>query len=159
MRFADSYAPGSPQRRKTRWWGKREVGHTLEFSRMAQRPPATDFSGGKASEVSFTAQRNNLTVIDVVFQFNPLSSAVALSSTLSLSRRTSGTWLGTVEVSTSSEEAVRGANRDHHTDVPSFLLPFAGTGSGPSCCRGLSVKQAHRTTLLAPSPSFPPART
>jgi len=86
----------------------------------------------------------------VVLQFDPFSSAAALSSTLSLGRRTSGTRLGMVDVSSSSEGAIRGANRGNHAHVPSFLLPLAGTGSGSPGYGGLSAEQARRTTLLAP---------
>ena len=64
--------------------------HTSEFSRIAQRPPTTDLSGGKASEDSFTARRNNLAVADVVdLQFDAFLSGVALGSTVRLGRTTS----------------------------------------------------------------------
>ena len=78
---------------------------------IAQRPPTTDLSGGKASEVSFTVRRSNLAVADTVdFQFDSLLSAAALGSTLSSGRRTSGPWSGTVEASVPTEGAIRGSN-------------------------------------------------
>ena len=41
-------------------------GHTLQLSRIKQRPPATDLSGGKASAESLTLRRSNLAVADAV---------------------------------------------------------------------------------------------
>ena len=61
-----------------------EVGHTSQFSRIKQRPPATDLSGGKASAESLTPRRSNLAeaaTVDV--QFDPLPSAAAPAPVLS----------------------------------------------------------------------------
>ena len=56
-------------------------GHTSQFSRIKQRPPATDLSGPKASEESLTPQRSNLAVaIAVDFQLDFFSLAAALGS-------------------------------------------------------------------------------
>ena len=43
-----------------------EEGHTSQFSRMKQRPPARDLSGPKASAESLTPQRSSLAVADAV---------------------------------------------------------------------------------------------
>jgi len=40
--------------------------HTSQLSRIAQSPPATDLSGGKASEDFSTVRSNNLAAEDVV---------------------------------------------------------------------------------------------
>jgi hypothetical protein len=49
----------------------KEAGHTSQFSRIKQRPPATDLRGPKASAVSLTPRRSNLAVADAVdFQFD-----------------------------------------------------------------------------------------
>jgi len=61
-----------------------EVSHTSQFSKIKQRPPATDLSGGKASAESLTPRRSNLagaTTVDV--QFDPLPSAGASAPVLS----------------------------------------------------------------------------
>ena len=44
----------------------REEDRTSQFSRIKQRPPAIDLSGGKASAESLTPRRNNLAVADAV---------------------------------------------------------------------------------------------
>ena len=63
----------------------REKWAVLQFSRIVQRP-ATDLSSGKASEDSFTAQRDDFAVADAVdLQFDTFLSGVALGSTI---------WLG-----------------------------------------------------------------
>jgi len=65
----------------------RGANHTSQFSRIAQSPPTTDLSGGKASADSFIVRRSNLAVADAVdFQSN-LLSPVAPGS-LSLGRST-----------------------------------------------------------------------
>ena len=52
-------------------------GLTSQFSRMKQRPPATDLSGPKASAESLTPRSNSLAVADAVdFQFDLPASAV-----------------------------------------------------------------------------------
>jgi len=64
---------------------------TPQLSTMKQRPPATDFSGGKASAESLTPRRSNPTAADVVdFQLDSFSSAATLGLPLSLTRRTPG---------------------------------------------------------------------
>ena len=48
--------------------------HTSQFSRIKQRPPATDLSGPKASADSLTPRRSNLAVEDAVdFYWSNLS--------------------------------------------------------------------------------------
>ena len=60
-----------------------EEGHTSQFSRIKQRPPATDLSGPKASAESLTPRRSNLAVADTVdLQFGSLPSAVTLGPPL-----------------------------------------------------------------------------
>jgi len=54
--------------------------HTSQLSRMAQRPPATDLSGGKASEALSTARRNNLVAEDVVCFQSDLSLDLVAST-------------------------------------------------------------------------------
>jgi len=62
----------------------REEDCTSQFSRIKQRPPATDLSGPKASAESLTPRRSNLAVADALdFQFDLFSSAAALGSALS----------------------------------------------------------------------------
>ena len=52
-------------------------GFISQFSRIKQRPPATDLRGSKASTESLTPQRNSFAVADVVdFQSGLFSSAV-----------------------------------------------------------------------------------
>ena len=82
-------------------------GHTMRFPKIKQRVAAMDLSGPKAFAESLTPQ-SNLAVGDV--DFDSFSSAVALSLTLSLSRRTSGTWSGTVEVPALPEGTIRSGN-------------------------------------------------
>jgi len=70
-----------------------EGGRTSQFSRIKQRPPATDLRGPKASAVSLTPRRSNLAVVDVVyFQFDFVSSAAALGLLLLPWWRVAGTW-------------------------------------------------------------------
>lgn len=96
---------------KCRRLEERDADHTSKLSRIAQRPPATDLSGGKASDVSFTVRRSNLAVADTVdLRFDSFLFAAALGSTLSSERRTSGPWSATVEASAPSEGAIRGSN-------------------------------------------------
>ena len=107
---------------KCRESSKREVYHTSEFSRIAQRPPKTDLSGGKASEDSFTVRRINLAVAGTVdFQFDPFSSAGALCSPLRSRRRNfSPRPARKIEV---SEEAIRDSDRDNDVHIqPDFPL-------------------------------------
>lgn len=64
-----------------------EDDHTSQFSRIKQRPPATDLSGGNASDDPLTPWRNNLAVADALdFQRDPFLSAV--SGTFSSALRT-----------------------------------------------------------------------
>jgi len=66
-------------------------GYTSQFSRIKQRPPATDLSGPKASAESLTPRRTNLAVADAVdLQLGLLSSATALGPPLSSGRGTFG---------------------------------------------------------------------
>jgi hypothetical protein len=54
-------------------------------------------------------------VVDAVdFQFGLSPSAAALGSALPPERTTSGAWLGTVELSASSEGTIRGKNQNNH---------------------------------------------
>ena len=81
-----------------------EGDHTSQFSRMKQRPPATDLRGPKVSAESLTPRRSSLVVADAVdFQFDFFSSAAALGSPLLLGRVV-GTLSETVEVPTLSVE-------------------------------------------------------
>jgi hypothetical protein len=65
---------------------------TSQFSRMKQRPLATDLSGPKASEESLTPRRSNWAVADAVdFQFDFFSSGVTFGSTPLSDPRGSGT--------------------------------------------------------------------
>ena len=60
-----------------------EEDRTSQFSRIKQRPPATDLSGPKASADSLTPRRINLAVADAVdFQFDLFSSVEGPCSTL-----------------------------------------------------------------------------
>ena len=64
-------------------WGR---GHTSQFSKIKQRPPATALSGPKTSAESLTPRRSNLAEADaVVFQPDLFSSATATGSTTSSS--------------------------------------------------------------------------
>ena len=59
---------------------------TSEFSRMKQRPPATDLSGPKTSAESLTPRRSNLADDDAVdFQSGLFTSAAPLPPTFSFS--------------------------------------------------------------------------
>ena len=54
---------------------------TSQFSRIKQRPPATDLSGPNASAESLTPRRSNLAVANAVdFQFDFFSSVAAFVS-------------------------------------------------------------------------------
>ena len=54
-------------------------GHTSQFSRIKQRPPATDLSGPKKSVESLTPRRSNWTETDAVdFHFDLCSFPAAL---------------------------------------------------------------------------------
>ena len=86
-----------------------EEGHTSQFSRTKQRPPATDLSGPKASAESLTPRRSNLAVADAVdFQFDLFFPMAAPSSTSSLRGIAFGSWLGTLEALTMSERGSEG---------------------------------------------------
>ena len=50
-----------------------KVDRTSQLSRIAQSPPATDLSGGKASEALSTVRRNNFAAEDAVFFHSDLS--------------------------------------------------------------------------------------
>ena len=85
---------------------KQEVDHTSGFSRIEQRSPAIDLSGGKALEDSLTVRRSDR----MGSESSSFSSATALSSRLWLERWTSVTWSGMVEVFTTSEGTIRGSD-------------------------------------------------
>ena len=62
-----------------------EGDRTSQFSRIKQRPPATDLRGPKASAESLTPRRSSLAVADAVdLQFDLVSSVVALALLLLL---------------------------------------------------------------------------
>ena len=68
--------------REHREWGYMKDGCTSQCFRMAERPPATDLRGGKASEDSFTIWMASLVVEYALdFQFDFFSYA-ALGSTM-----------------------------------------------------------------------------
>jgi len=70
------------------WEGDR----TSQFSRIKQRPPATDLSGGKASAEFLTPRRSNFAVADAVdFQLDLFSSTATLDSALPPGQTTAGT--------------------------------------------------------------------
>jgi len=82
--------------------------HTLQFSRIRQRPPARDLSGPEPFGESLTPQ-SNLTIAEGRdFASDVVSSMAALGSMLSSGRRTSGTRPGTAKLSASSERMIRG---------------------------------------------------
>ena len=125
-----------------------EEEHTSQFSRIKQRPPATDLSGPKALADSLTPRRSNLAVADAVdFQFDFFSSAVF--SSLLLGWGASWVGLGTAEVPVSAEETINDgtAGRVFH-----ILLGFP-----LSMCEidGVDVGGLTWTAFLPlPSPSF-----
>ena len=81
---------------------------TSQFSRIKQRPPATDLSGPKASAVSLTPRSSNLAVATAVdLQLDLSSLAAGLGSALSSGPTTPGTWSGTAEGSALSEGTIR----------------------------------------------------
>jgi len=69
-----------------------EEGRTSQFSRIKQRPPATDLRGPKASAESLTPRRSNLAVADAV---DPQPGLFSFAAVLDLApppgRRPSGT--------------------------------------------------------------------
>jgi len=76
-----------------------QEGHTSQFSRMKQRPPATDLSGPKASAESLTPRRSNLAVaeaVDFQLDFFSFSFAAVLGSAPLSGWETSGARSGTV---------------------------------------------------------------
>ena len=59
-------------------WCMWDMGHTSQFSRIKQRPPATDLSGGNTSAESLTPRRSTLAGADAMdFQFDLLPSPAA----------------------------------------------------------------------------------
>jgi len=54
--------------------------HTSQLSRIAQSPPTTDLSGGKASEDFSTVRRNNLAAEDAVCFQSGMSLDVVAST-------------------------------------------------------------------------------
>ena len=85
-----------------------DEGRTSQFSRIKQRPPATDLSGPKASAVSLTPRSSTLapaTAADLQLDLPP--SAAGPSLALSSGLTTSGTWSGTAEGSVLSGGTVR----------------------------------------------------
>ena len=59
-----------------------KVNHTSQLSRIAQSPPATDLSGGKASEALSAVRRNSLAAEATVgFQLDSSLGVAALSWT------------------------------------------------------------------------------
>jgi len=106
--------------------------HTSQFSRIKQRPPATDLSGPKASAESLTPRRSNLAVADAVdFQLDLFPSAAAPGSVFSSGRGSSGAGPGVVEGSTLSEGTIRGGSRNNNVHILSgFLLWGIGGADG-----------------------------
>ena len=99
-------------------------GHTTQLSRIKQRPPATDLSGGNTSAESLTPRRSNLAVSDTVdFQLDLFSFAAVLL----LKRMSSDILSGTAEVSTLYEVMIRHSSRNENNHVPSGF-PVDGEG-------------------------------
>lgn len=97
--------------------------HTSQCSRMAERPPTTDLSGGKASADSFTRLMANLVVEYAVdFQFDTFSS-VAL------------------RLAVSSE----GFNRPLR---PVSVTDFMGSGAASSVLRAVVVRRIPLSVLV-----------
>ena len=91
--------------KRYRWHAWKE-GLTSQFSRMKQRPPATDLSGPKASAESLTPRRNSPAVADAVdFQFDLFLSPVLGSFLLG----GGPSWTGSVivEATAFAEETIR----------------------------------------------------
>ena len=109
----------------------REEGHTSQFSRIKQRPPATDLSGPNASAESLTPRSSNLAVEDAAdLQFDLSSFTTALSSALSLGRRFSGTRSKTGEVPTISGGTVRYCSQNNHVHGVPSGFPVGGREGG-----------------------------
>jgi len=123
-----------------------EEEHTSQFSRIKQRPPATDLSGPKASADSLTPRRSSLAVADAVdFQPDFLSSAVFGSLLPGLGASWVG--FGTAEVPVFAEETIK--------DGTAGRIVHILSGFPPSMCEidGVDVGGLTSTTFL-PSPSF-----
>lgn len=89
----------------------RKEGHTSQFSRIKQRPPATDLSGPKASAESLTPRRSNFAVADAVdLQPGLLPPATALGLPLLSGRGTFDPWSRKVNMPALSEGTIRGSN-------------------------------------------------
>ena len=85
-----------------------DEGRTSQFSRIKQRPPATDLSGPKASAVSLTPRSSSLAVATAVdLQLGLSSFAAGSGLALSSGRTTPGTWSGIAESSALSEGMIR----------------------------------------------------
>jgi hypothetical protein len=100
----------------------REEGHTSQFSRIKQRPPATDLSGPKASAESLTPRRSNLAVADAVdFQFDFFSFVATLGSAFSSGLRTPG--LSSEEGSGAATETIAPTycRVSHHTRAKEWM--------------------------------------
>ena len=83
-------------------------GHTSQFSRINQRPPATDLSGPKASVVSLTPRSSNLavaTAVDLQLGFSSLGAGSGLE--VPSGPTTSDAWSGTADGSVLSGGTVR----------------------------------------------------
>ena len=95
-------------------------GHTSQFSRIKQRPPATALSGPKASAVSLTPRSSNLAVADAVdLQSDLFSSATVLGSALPSGQMSPSI----VDASTLSEVTIRYSNGNKHVHVLSGSPP------------------------------------
>ena len=82
---------------------------TLQLSRIVQSPAATDFRGGKVSEVLSTVRRNNLAAEDAACLQSDLSLDAVVSTwtgsgTAKLPAQSirSGDWNGTVHIPSAS---------------------------------------------------------
>ena len=127
---------------------------TSQFSRIKQRPPATDFSGPKASAESLTPRRSNLAVADAVdFQSRLFSFAAALGSTLSPERMSSGKRSATAEVSALCERTVRKVQqlrwRSRTVGFPSGWrrINSFDLSTSSTICHDLEVRVQARMTL------------
>ena len=88
--------------------GMGNEGRTSQFSRIKQRPPATDLSGPKVSAESLTPRSSNLAVATAVdLQLDLPPSAAGPGLALSSDLTTSSTWSGTEEGSVLSGGTVR----------------------------------------------------
>jgi len=120
--------------------------HTSQFSRMKQRPPATDLSGPKASADSLTPRRSSLAVADVV-DFQPDFFSSAVFGSLLLGWGASRVGLGTAGVPVFAGETVKGGTAGRIVHI------LSGFPLSMSEIDGMDVGGLTSTTFL-PSPSF-----